>query len=295
MDRYTGYWWAPRDRYIAAPRVDDGPVKIVTRAAIGSTGTHTFNQRYPAAGTANANVALYILTPDGRQKIAVDLGRPPIDTWRASTGRPMARSCTCSASPAIRNAWICCKSILSRVTRKFFSRKAPAPGSICRTTSGSSRTAASCGGPSATATDISIFGARVLDAADPRPWEVDKVVGVDEKLGRVYFTGNRETPLEQQVYALDLANPRHLKRLTENGWWNSATMDESAHRMIVTRSNPQQPPQVYLADTTGGGYFGSRRTASELTIPMHPISHITPEPLSARSRPPTALRCTSRS
>ena len=47
------------------------------------------------------------------------------------------------------------------------------------------------------------------------PWEVDKVVGLDEKLGRVYFTGNRETPLEQQVYALDLANPRNLRLLTE--------------------------------------------------------------------------------
>ena len=44
MGRFTGYWWAPGDRYIAAARVDDGPVKIVTRAAIGSTGTRTFNQ-----------------------------------------------------------------------------------------------------------------------------------------------------------------------------------------------------------------------------------------------------------
>ena len=39
--------------------------------------------------------------------------------------------------------------------------------------------------------------------------------------------------------------------MTEAGWWNSAEMDEGATRALVTRSNPGQPPQVYLADADG--------------------------------------------
>ncbi|MEA3034184.1 MAG: dipeptidyl-peptidase 4, partial [Sphingomonadales bacterium] len=38
MGRNTGYWWSPDDRYIAVARVDESPVGIVTRAAIGAEG-----------------------------------------------------------------------------------------------------------------------------------------------------------------------------------------------------------------------------------------------------------------
>jgi dipeptidyl-peptidase-4 len=83
------------------------------------------------------------------------------------------------------------------------------------------------------------------------PWVVTDLVGVDEAKGRIYFAGNRDDVLEQQVYSVDIAHPDVITRLTERGWWNSASMDGAATRLIVTRSNPSQPTQVYLADATG--------------------------------------------
>ena len=252
MDRFTGYWWAPGDRYIAVARVDDGPVNIVTRAAIGSTGTHTFNQRYPAAGTANANVALYILTPDGRQKTPVDLG--------TDVNRYLARV---NWSPDGKKLYV---QRESRDQKRLDLLKVdPATGHSQVLFSETSRTWINLSDNLRILKNGSIlwwsqrdgFGHLYLwrtgawTQLTRGPWEVDKVIGLDEKHGRVYFTGNRETPLEQQAYALDFAAPLNLKRLTESGWWNVATMDESAHRMIVTRSNTQQPRQVYLADVTG--------------------------------------------
>jgi dipeptidyl-peptidase-4 len=73
MDRSTGYWWSPDDRYVAVARVDESPVAVVRRAAIGAEGTNIVEQRYPAAGTANAIVDLYLMTPDG-QRVKADLG-----------------------------------------------------------------------------------------------------------------------------------------------------------------------------------------------------------------------------
>ena len=256
MERYTGYWWAPGDRYIAAARVDDGPVKIVTRAAIGSTGTHTYNQRYPAAGTANANVALYVLTPDRSQKVAVDLG--------ASTDQYLARV---DWSPDGRTLYVQRESRDQK--RLDLLQIDPVTGHSQVLFSESSRTWINLSDNLRILKNGAILWWSQRDGyghlylwrkghwtqLTRGPWEVEKVVGVDEKLGQVYFTGNRETPLEQQVYVLDLANPRNLRLLTENGWWNSAAMDESARRMVVTRSNPQQPPQVYLADTSGRRLF----------------------------------------
>ena len=82
-------------------------------------------------------------------------------------------------------------------------------------------------------------------------WVVTGLVGVDEAAGKVFFTGNRDDVLEQHVYAVSLAKPGEPKGLTERGWWNGATMDDAASRLIVTRSNPNQPTQVYLADAAG--------------------------------------------
>ncbi len=73
MDRKTGYWWSPDETRIAVERFDESPVGVVTRAAIGASGTRTFDQRYPAAGTPNVDVALYRDQP--RQRRARE-GRP---------------------------------------------------------------------------------------------------------------------------------------------------------------------------------------------------------------------------
>ncbi|HLL59168.1 MAG TPA: DPP IV N-terminal domain-containing protein, partial [Allosphingosinicella sp.] len=42
MDRNTGHWWSPDDRYIAVARVDESKVPVVTRAAIGAEGTKLY-------------------------------------------------------------------------------------------------------------------------------------------------------------------------------------------------------------------------------------------------------------
>ena len=46
-------------------RFDEAPVPVVTRAAIGATGTRLVEQHYPAAGTPNVRVALHVMNPDG--------------------------------------------------------------------------------------------------------------------------------------------------------------------------------------------------------------------------------------
>ena len=74
LARYTGLWWSPDDARIAIERFDEAPVAVVTRAAIGAEGTRTFAQRYPAAGTPNAEVSLSVQRPDGSGRVAVDLG-----------------------------------------------------------------------------------------------------------------------------------------------------------------------------------------------------------------------------
>jgi dipeptidyl-peptidase-4 len=82
MDRNDGYWWSPTDDRIAVERFDEAKVGIVTRAAIGATGTRTYEQRYPAAGTPNVEVSLFVMDPLGGNRVEVDLG-PEKDIYLA--------------------------------------------------------------------------------------------------------------------------------------------------------------------------------------------------------------------
>ncbi|MDZ4272504.1 MAG: DPP IV N-terminal domain-containing protein, partial [Erythrobacter sp.] len=74
MARLAGYWWSPDDSRIVVQRTDEASVGIVTRAAIGAKGTKVFDQRYPAAGSDNAVVELFVMNPDGGDQVKVDLG-----------------------------------------------------------------------------------------------------------------------------------------------------------------------------------------------------------------------------
>jgi dipeptidyl-peptidase-4 len=93
------------------------------------------------------------------------------------------------------------------------------------------------------------------------------LLGVDEAKGRLFFTGNKDGVLEQHLYSVDIAHPNVVTRLTEAGWWNTGTMDEAATRMIVSRSSPTQPTQVYLADATGKRLSWINENA---VVPGHP-------------------------
>ena len=74
---------------------------------------------------------------------------------------------------------------------------------------------------------------------------------MDEASKRVFFTGTAETPIEQQLYSVSYEQPGAPVRVTEAGWYNSIEMDKGATHALVTRSNPAQPSQTYLADASG--------------------------------------------
>jgi dipeptidyl-peptidase-4 len=82
-------------------------------------------------------------------------------------------------------------------------------------------------------------------------WVMTGLVGVDERGHQLFFTGNKDGVLEQHVYSVDYLHPGEPRRLSEPGYWNDAVMDKAGSHLIVTRSSPDQPPQVYLADGAG--------------------------------------------
>jgi dipeptidyl-peptidase-4 len=272
LDRRPGYWWSPDEQHIAVERFDEAPVHVFTRAAIGASGTKTFEQRYPAAGTPNALVELYVFKPDGTGQVKVDLGPDP-DIYLARVdwtpdgktllvqreSRDQKTLDMLSVDPATGVSHVLFTERAGERSWLNLSDVHPLKdGSLVWR---SERTGFG---------HLYRFKNGHWTALTSGKWVVTDVVGIDEKKGRVFFTGLKDDVLENQVYSVDLAHPGKITRLTERGWANSATMDDAASRLIVYRSNPAQPTQVYLADTTGKRLSWINENAIAPGHPYHP-------------------------
>jgi dipeptidyl-peptidase 4 len=75
MDRFRGYWWAPDGQRLLAARTDNSPVQRWWIADPANPERPPRAIRYPAAGTANADVSLHVLRLDGtRTEVTWDRG-----------------------------------------------------------------------------------------------------------------------------------------------------------------------------------------------------------------------------
>ncbi len=255
MDRRTGYWWSPDERYVAVERFDEAPVRVFTRASIGAAGTKTYEQRYPAAGTPNVLVDLYVMRPDGSGQVKVDLGSDP-DIYLARV----------DWTPDGKTLLVQRESRDQKTLDMLAVDPTTGKAKVLFTEKSGARSWINLSDDYRVLKDGSLiwrserdgYGHLYLRSPAGKwtqltkgPWVVTGLVGVDEGKGRIYFTGLKDDVLEQHLYAVDIARPDVLTRLTERGWTNSASMDGAASRFIISRSNAGQPTQVYLADTNG--------------------------------------------
>jgi len=264
MDRFTGHWWAPGDGRLAVECYDEAKVKIVTRAAIGADGTRTFEQRYPAAGTPNVAVTLWVIAADGNSRVKVDLGPDPDIYLARAAWAPDAR--TLYVQRMRRDQQRLDMLAIDPVTgaaRLLFSEKAKTwvnlnndfralnDGSLIWSSerTGFKHLYRFADGPGGGRWTQLTHGDWTLETnAQSHP---TGLIGVDQARHRLFFAANKDDQLESQIYTIDYLHPGTPQRLTERGYWNEAVMDKAGTRLLVTRSSPTQPTQVYLADAAG--------------------------------------------
>jgi dipeptidyl-peptidase-4 len=260
MDRFTGHWWAPGDKAVAVECYDEAQVKIVTRAAIGTDGTRTFEQRYPAAGTPNVAVSLYVIAPDGGSRVKVDLGANADIYLARVTWAPDGRTLyvqrlsrdqktldLLAVDPATGASHILFSETSPTWVNLNYDFRPLRDGSLIW---GSERSGHK---------HLYRYVAGKWTQLTHGDWTLETdaqshptgLIGVDEKSHRLFFAANKDDLLESQIYAIDYLHPGEPRRLTERGYWNEGEMDGAGTRLLVTRSSPTQPRQVYLADAVG--------------------------------------------
>ncbi|GAA4902240.1 hypothetical protein GCM10023237_21950 [Streptomyces coeruleoprunus] len=147
MGRSRGFWWSPDSTRLLVARVDDGAVQRWWLSDPAHPDREPAGVAYPAAGTANAEVRLFLVGLDGgeRTEVVWDRVRFPYLArvhW-SSAGR---RCCSCSpVTSALSSTWRSTRRP-GRPVRCMSTRTRPgwnwSPG--CRR---GHRTGGSCGSP----------------------------------------------------------------------------------------------------------------------------------------------------
>jgi dipeptidyl-peptidase 4 len=275
MGRTTGFWWSRDDSRVAVERFDEAPVGIVSRAAIGAEGTNLYQQRYPKAGTPNVLVELHVMDPDGGNRVKVDLGTDP-DIYLARVNWSRDGK-TLYVQRQNRDQTVLDLLAVDPATGKssvLFSEKSGPKSwvnlsnALTPLDDGSLIWWSERDGHG----HLYRFAKGKWTQLTKGDWEVaPEMIGVDRAGQRVFFLGNKDGVLERHLYSASYARPGAVTRLTEAGWWNSAVIDDSGTRAIVTRSNVSQPSQVYLADTAGKRLaWVSENSVAAADHPYHP-------------------------
>lgn len=262
MDRDTGYWWSPNEEWIAFARVDESPVQEVERFEINASGVNVSKQRYPAAGTPNARVELKVMQVNSRKLLPIQLKfaddylarvnwfpdskslavqRQSRDQKRLELARVDLDDGAISTLIEERSEhWIELNHDLEFLEKP-------------RSFVWSSRRS---GHKHLYLYDWNGKLIRPLTAGD---WMVvgDGVetgfVGVDERRGRVYFMGNKGSPLERHFYFanLDTRTPESPTRVSREAGWHAVELLPNATGYFDVHSSPEQPPTASLRSLDG--------------------------------------------
>ncbi len=275
MARLTGYWWAPDESRIAVERFDESMVGVVTRAAIGATGTRVYDQRYPVAGSVNAVVELYLMDPDGGNRVKVDLG-PETDIYLARVDwAPDGRSLYVQRQNRLQTVLDVLKVDPATGSSEILFTERAAVADYWINLSDNYRWLDD--GSLVWWSERDGFG-HLYHLANGKwrqvthgNWVVTKLVGVNQETGRVFFEGTKDDVLATQVYSVDLSDPASVALLTDRAFANTATMDKKGTSLLVTRSNDDSPPQSYLADSDGNRVAWIEQNALDANHPYAPF------------------------
>ena len=251
MDRHTGFFWSPDESSILAFEVDETRVSKKVRPQIFADRTELFEQRYPAAGEANAIVRAFIVDVRSGKRMAIKLPSeaeyvarggffPDNSAWIQWQTRDQKKLVLAEVQARGRLREILVETDDAWVELHDNLRALDNGKTLLWSSESSGRT-------QLWLVDRNSGARRPLTDQAER---VVDVVGADDKAGLIFFTGAVERGREQHLFSVSLAD-RAVRRLTREPGWHAVIFDDTGRFFVDTWSNWARPPQVRLYDQTG--------------------------------------------
>ncbi|MHA7857271.1 MAG: S9 family peptidase [Henriciella sp.] len=268
MDRYTGYWWSPDDRFLAYTKVNESTVDIIPRFDIAAEDVTVIDQRYPRAGRPNAIVDLFVRDMATGEVTEINWRR---DDWGPATDQYLARVYFRNGRTGGENLFI------GRINRDqtdydITTVKMPSEGGHMASDPAyvfteTHETWINLQSDFSTAAFMYTLSAETpgghrqilasrADAREefvpltPDDFTVDRLAGVIEDAGKILFTGFGDTPLERHLYSIPIDGGEPT-RITELGKFWAVTMAPDGNSFVGVSSSPTQPSQTGLYRSDG--------------------------------------------
>lgn len=259
MDRDTGYWWSPDERYIAMTRVDESPVDIVPRFEITGGGATMVEQRYPRAGRPNAVVELYVRDLQSGGRVKVDLGsNTDIYLARVNWSGDGKTLYVQRQSRDQKTLDLLSVDPTTGASRVILSQKAQAWVDLNDDFRVLSDGRFIWSNEDSGWRHLYLYdrNGRRLRAITRGDYPVKHLDGVNEQTGDVYFTASmrdgKELPIEQQMFRANLNRTVDPVAVTPGGGWWTVSVNGPATAYVGNYSDPATPTQsaLYRIDGT---------------------------------------------
>ncbi len=288
MDRDTGYWWSPDDRFIAFTQIDESPVEVASRYQIFDDSFRVTNERYPFAGEKNATIRLGIVEVATGEVTWADLGAEA-DIYLARVNwSPEGRLLAQRQSRDQKTLDLLEIDIDDGSSRTILTERSDvwlnlhhnltfldsAPDQFLWTSERS-------GFQHIYRYDMN---GEMRGQLTSGSWAVSEIKAVDESRNRVLFDGFQEGVLEKHLYEAPLdastaeASVPKLRRVTSVSGWHETVVSNSG-AFIDNFSSRGQPPQVSVNGPGGERLTWLAENALVEGHPYHPFvqAHALPE------------------
>ncbi|MBL4640070.1 MAG: DPP IV N-terminal domain-containing protein [Kordiimonadaceae bacterium] len=261
LGRSTGYWWSPDEAYIAFEQFDETGVELKERYEIQPDGSVIVQkQRYPSAGTDNALVKLAILSLADKNVRWLDLG--------AETDIYLARAGWADNSRSFSY------QLLNRAQTQLDDVEVDAAtgAELSRRIEKSDIWVNLPSSRGASSNDVRILDdgkethiytseesgyrhiyastndgkKRAITSGD---WVVTGVEKIDTENQRIYFSGHKDSPLEQHLYSVSFAGGS-VEKITREAGSHSVLVGDGM--FVDYFSSPTQPPQIMVRSLADG-------------------------------------------
>jgi dipeptidyl-peptidase-4 len=253
MDRSTGFWWSPDGSRLAYTEVDETGIPAYPIVHQGAAPWEVESHRYPFAGGPNAKVRLGVVAAAGGETRWLRLSPEEEEVYLA------------------RVKWDRDGTLLVQVQARDqhtlrLLRVDPETGSARTLLEDRSdawvnlhddlwplldgRFLWSGEGSGFRHLELRARDGSLLRRLTSGDWPIDRLEGVDEAAGHVYFTAARDGPLQRPLYRVGLEGGE-VERITSEAGWHDTTFSADGRWFVDIQQSAAAPPRALMREGSG--------------------------------------------
>lgn len=249
------FQWSPKGNYIAYYRFDEHNVPTYNMTLYKELYPETYSYKYPKAGEANSTVEIHIYAVDGAKDVKADIGSEtdvyiPRIKWTTDDSK-----LGIAWMNRLQNElkWLSADAQTGK-TKLFYEEKnkwyVEVNDDLSFTPDGLSFITTSEKSGNKHIYMNQLDGTNNFQLTKGK-FDVDEILGIDEKNKIVYYTAAVTSAMDRQLYAVSYGKKKWTKQLTTGSGIHKIDMNNDCSYYVDNYSTLTSPPIISIYDTKG--------------------------------------------